>query len=95
MLAWDQLRPVVLDRIGSGEVTASELRERLAVSGVSMSPLVFRGMLAALEGTGLVSGRYGDRLGGEIAAEDRCYRLTSAGSSEMRSARKAGRREAA
>ncbi len=95
MLAWDQLRPVVLGLIGEGKTVASELRDRLSAAGVSLTPLAFQGMLAALERTGLVSGRFSKEVAAEIAAESRCYRLTAAGRAELIASAQAERREAA
>lgn len=97
MLAWDQLRPVVLGRIGDGEVSAADLRDRLATAGVSLSPLVFRGMLAALERTGFVAGRYLGEVAGENVVEARRYRMTAAGAADLAAAtaRDTGVREAA
>ena len=81
MLAWDQLRPVVLDRIGDQEVTASDLRDRLAAAGIRLSDLAFRGMLAALERGRLVSGRYEAAVTAD--AEGRLYRLAAVGKVEL------------
>lgn len=78
MLAWDQLRPVVLGRIGDEEVSGADLRARLAAD-ISLSPLAFLGMMATLERTGLVSGRTTTNEIGEAAGAGRLYRLTSAG----------------
>lgn len=94
MLAWDQLRPVVLGRIGGAEVVASELRERLRAQGLDVSPLVFRGMLGTLEKSGLVAGRYLPDEAIRDSAENRRYRLTPRGVAELASA-PTGIREAA
>lgn len=82
MLAWDQLRPVVLDHIGDQEVAVSDLRERLAAAGVMLSVLAYHGMLAALERGRLVSGRY-EAAAVAGAGEGRLYRLTTAGKVEL------------
>lgn len=86
MLTWDQLRPVVLGRIVDREVNAADLRDRLAAVGVSLSPLVFRGMLAALERAGLVAGRYESKAAGGNIVEGRLYRLTAAGEADLAAA---------
>jgi len=95
MLAWDQLRPVVLGCVGGGEVAAAELRDRLAAAGVSLSPLVFLGMLATLERTGLVTGRYAADEPAGIAPDRRRYRLTAAGTADLAGTGPAPLRDAA
>ena len=95
MLAWDQLRPVVLGCVGDGEIVAADLRDRLVAADVTLSPLVFHGMLATLERTGLVAGRYAADEPEGIAPDRRRYRLTAAGAADLAGAGVTPLREAA
>lgn len=73
------LQFAVLSHLRDGEQSGRSLRDALDEQGISKSGPAFYQMMARLEDSGFVVGRYADRAIGDTVVKERLYRLDKAG----------------